>query len=158
LDNVEFERPSEEFIAQDWEEFTAGSPVFGVLRGYEPRDVGGLAWRDLQRKGHALVTWWIDQEAAEIVSVHVEPPGSGMGARLMDAAEAELKRRGVKQVVLATTNDKPRALSFYIKRGYRLVRLHLDAMDRVRQVKSRVPLIGDEGIPLRDMWEPQKEL
>lgn len=158
LDNVEFERPSEEFIAHDWEEFTGGSPVFGVLRGYEPRDVDGLAWRDPQRKGHGLVTWWIDEGVAEIVSLHAVPPGGGLGARLMDAAEAELKRFGVRQVVLATTNDNARALGFFSTRGCRLVRLHLDALDRVRQTKTGVPLIGREGIPLRDMWELQKEL
>ncbi len=45
-----------------------------------------------------------------------------------------------------------------MRRGYRLVRLHLDAMDRVRQAKPQVRLIGDEGIPLRDMWELEREL
>jgi GNAT superfamily N-acetyltransferase len=158
MTEVEFEHPSEEFIAQDWEEFTGGAPVFGLLRGYEPPDVDALAWRDPHRKGHGLVTWWVDGEVAEIVSVHAEPSGTGMGARLMDATEAELKRLGVKQAVIATTNDNPRALAFYVRRGYRLVRLHLDAMDRVREAKPHVPLIGNDGIPLRDMWELRKEL
>ena len=76
----------------------------------------------------------------------------------MDAAEEELRRRGVKTVHLVTTNDNHRALSFYVRRGYRLVRLHLDAMDRVRQAKPQVPLIGDDGIPLRDMWELERDL
>jgi hypothetical protein len=76
----------------------------------------------------------------------------------MDAVEEELRRRGVKAVHLVTTNDNHRALSFYLRRGYRLVRLHLDAMDRVRQSKPQVPLIGNDGIPLRDMWELEREL
>jgi hypothetical protein len=57
----------------------------------------------------------------------------------MDAAEEELRRRGAKTVVLATTNDNVRALNFYMRRGYRLVRLHLDAMDGVRARKPGVP-------------------
>jgi hypothetical protein len=76
----------------------------------------------------------------------------------MDAAEEEVRSRGVKTVVLATTNDNVRALSFYIRRGYRLVRLHLDAMDRVRALKPGVPSTGREGVPLQDMWELEKIL
>ena len=76
----------------------------------------------------------------------------------MEAAEAELRRRGVRTLRVVTTNDNPRALSFYVRLGYRLVRLHPDAMDRVRWLKPRVPLTGADGIPLRDMWELQREL
>ena len=76
----------------------------------------------------------------------------------MEAAEAELRRHGVRSLRVVTTNDNPRALSFYVRRGYRLVRLHPDAMDRVRRLKPRAPLTGADGIPLRDMWELCKEL
>ena len=68
------------------------------------------------------------------------------------------RRRGVRTAHLVTTNDNPRALSFYLRRGYRLVRLYLDAMDRVRQAKPQVPLTGNHGIALRDMWELEREL
>ena len=90
--------------------------------------------------------------------MRAEPAGGGAGTRIMDAAEDELRRRGVGKVVVATTNDNVRALNFYQKRGYRLVRLHLDAMDRVRERKPGVPLTGRDGLPLRDMWELEKEL
>jgi ribosomal protein S18 acetylase RimI-like enzyme len=145
-------------IEADWREFTGGSPVVGVLRGYEPSDVEGIVWRDSGSGRTGVVTWWIDGERAEITSVHAEPPGGGTGTRLMDAAEEDLRRRGVKVVVVATTNDNTRALNFYIKRGYRLVRLHLDAMDRVRALKPGVPRTGRDGVPLQDMWELEKAL
>lgn len=76
--------------------------------------------------------------------MHAEPPGNGTGTRIMDAAEEELRRRGVKTVFVATTNDNVRALNFYQKRGFRLVRLQLEAMDRVRAAKPNVPLTGRE--------------
>ena len=60
--------------------------------------------------------------------------------------------------VVVTTNDNARALAFYIAHGFRLVRLHLDAMDRVRRAKPQVPATGRDGVPLRDMWELRKEL
>jgi len=145
-------------IEADWREFTGGPPVVGILREYMPADVEGLLWRD-PGSGHAgVLTWWVDGERAEITSVHAEPAGSGTGTRLMDAAEEELRRCGVSCAVVATTNDNAHALNFYIKRGYRLVRLHLDAMDRVRAAKPSVPITGRDGVPMQDMWELEKRL
>lgn len=122
-----------------------------------PPDVEGLAFRARDGRSLGLVTWAVDGQRAEIVSLNALEPGQGIGSRLMDAAEEELRRRGVTTAYLVTTNDNPRALSFYLRRGYRLVRLHLDAMDRVRQTKPQVPLTGNHGIPLRDMWELERE-
>jgi ribosomal protein S18 acetylase RimI-like enzyme len=153
-----FRPATEQEIDRDWREFTGGSPVIGLLRSYEPSDVEGLAWEDEEINHRALVSWWIDRDRAEIVSVHAEPTGSGAGTRVMDAAEADLRSRGVTTVVLATINDNVRALSFYQRRGYRLIRLHLDAMDKVRDVKLGVPDLGQDGMPLRDMWELEKDL
>ena len=150
--------PTLEEIEADWREFTGGPPVVGLLREYFPADVEGILWRDPDGGRSGVVTWWIEGERAEITSVHAEPPGGGSGTRVMDAAEAELRRRGVKTAVLATTNDNTRALNFYIKRGYRLVRLHLDAMDRVRALKPGVPRNGRDGVPLQDMWELEKKI
>ncbi|HLC28461.1 MAG TPA: GNAT family N-acetyltransferase [Dehalococcoidia bacterium] len=152
-------RPATEAeIEADWREFTGGPPVIGALRDYIPSDVEGLIWRDPAAGRHGLVSWWIEGERAEMVSVHAEPPGSGTGTRIMDAAEEELRRRGVKTTILATTNDNVRALNFYRERGYRLVRLQLEAMDRVRAAKPSVPLTGRDSVPLRDMWELEKML
>jgi GNAT superfamily N-acetyltransferase len=145
-------------IEADWIEFTGGPPVVGVLREYLPADVEGIVWRDADSGRRGVVTWWADEDRAEIVSVRAEPQGGGAGTRVMDAAEDELRRRGVKTVVLATTNDNARALNFYIRRGYRLVRVDLDAMDRVRAVKIGVPRNGRDGVPLQDMWELEKSL
>ena len=149
---------TEEEIEADWRQFTGGPPVIGVLREYGPSDVEGVLWRDPDTGRTGVVTWWVDGGRAEITSVHAEPPGSGTGTRLMDAAEEELRRHGAKFVVLATTNDNSRALNFYIRRGYRLVRLHLDAMDRVRAAKPGVPTTGKDGVLLQDMWELEKTL
>lgn len=153
-----FRRASEQEIERDWRQFTGGAPVVGLLGQYEASDVHGLVSED-DSGGHlGLVSWWADGERAEIVSVHAEPTGSGIGARLMDAAEDELRTLGVTKVVLATTNDNVRAFNFYLNRGYRLVRVHIDAMDAVRRIKPDTPDIGTNGIPLRDMWELEKEL
>ena len=151
------EPASTETIRTLWEELW-GLPIDTPDREYMPDDVEGLVLKDQSGSTLALVTWAIEGERAEIVSVNALRPGSGVGSRAMDAAEEELRRRGVRNVHLITTNDNVRALAFYQRRGYRLVRLHLGGMDRVRAAKPEVPLVGNDGIPLRDMWELQKGL
>ena len=135
-----------------------GLPVVSVSREYMPEDVEGLLWRDDGGAVQGFVMWAVDGEAAEIVSVEALRQGMHIGGRLLDAAEEALRARGVWRITIVTTNDNLRALAFYVRRGYRLVRLHTDAMDRVRARKPQVPLAGAEGIPLRDMWELEKEL
>ncbi len=134
-------------------------PVITVARDYMPEDVdGGVLWRDSSGEARGLVTWAIDSEHAEIVTMDAFIQGVHIGGRLLDAAEAELARRGVRWLSITTTNDNLRALAFYVRRGYRLVRLDLDGVDRVRAAKPGVPVTGAEGIPIRDMWQLEKEL
>jgi GNAT superfamily N-acetyltransferase len=136
-----------------------GLPIVTVRRAYLPQDVEGLVWREAERES-GLVTWAIEGDAAEVVSLDAFAPGGGAGTWLMDAAEEELRRRGVTAVRLTTTNDNLRAFAFYVRRGYRLVRLDLDGMERVRAAKpdAAPAASGRDGIPLRDKWELEKRL
>jgi GNAT superfamily N-acetyltransferase len=151
------EAASTELIARLWQEHW-GLPIVTAKREYMPPDVEGLTWHTRDGRTLGLVTWAVDGRRAEIVSLNALEPGRGIGSRLMDVAEEELQRRGVRTAHLVTTNDNPMALSFYLRRGYRLVHLRLDAMDRVRRAKPQVPLTGNDGIPLRDMWELERGL
>ena len=51
------------------------------------------------------------------------------------------------------SNDNPPALRFYQKRGFALVAVHANAVERSRQIKPEIPLIGRGGIPIRDEIE-----
>ncbi|MBI1885066.1 MAG: GNAT family N-acetyltransferase [Chloroflexi bacterium] len=134
-----------------------GLPIVSVERQYLPVDVEGLIWRE-EGEVRGLVTWAVAGDRTEVVSLDALVEGQRIGGRLLAAAEKALRRRGVRSLRVVTTNDNLRAIAFYLRRGYRLVRVHPDAMERVRQVKPQVPLAGREGIPLRDMWELEKEL
>lgn len=146
-----------EEIARVWSE-RWGLPVIALARSYRPDDVEGIALAEQGGAIGGLVTWKTFDDGAEIVTLDAWPTGQGRGTRLLQRAEQELRRRGVKRLFLVTTNDNPRALNLYVRHGFRLVRLHLDAMDRVRARKPDVPLTGADGIPLRDMWELEKPL
>ncbi|MBI2568067.1 MAG: GNAT family N-acetyltransferase [Candidatus Schekmanbacteria bacterium] len=105
-----------------------------------------------------LVTWCAPGTRAEIGSLEAFPPGLGVGGRLLEHAEAELASRGIGCIELVTTNDNVRALTFYLRHGYRLVQVILDGMDRVRARKPDTPVVGSEGLPLRDLWLLTKDL
>jgi ribosomal protein S18 acetylase RimI-like enzyme len=141
-------------IAEAW-----GWPVITVVRSYaENEPLHGLVWRDEWGEIQGLITWFIEGEWAEIVTLDAYQQGRHIGGRLVDGAVAELRERGVRTLSVTTTNDNLRALSFYVRRGFRLVKLELDGMEQVRAVKPGVPLEGQEGLPLRDMLELVREL
>lgn len=144
-----------ELIAAAWQDEWGAPLIVSVHRDYAPGDVEGFAAYDDGQLA-ALVTWAQEGDEAEIVSLDAMIGGKGYGRALLHRAEAELWRRGVRRLLLVTTNDNVNAISMYLRDGWRVVAVHLDDMDRVRAKKPAIPLIGLEGIPLRDMWELEK--
>ena len=150
--------PDIDEIAADWVEFTGGPPILAVLGTFLPADVEALVLIDDEGGRQATISWFRKDDVAELVSVHASPPGGGMGAELLSHIEPMLRDAGVRRLLVATTSDNVDALRFYVRQGFRLVRLHLDWMDKVRQVKPGVPLAGNAGLPLQDLWELEKAL
>ncbi len=107
-----------------------------------------------------LLTYLVDTEnqSCEMVSVNSELEGRGIGTKLLAMAETEAKEKGCTRIWLITTNDNPEAAAFYVKRGYRLTKVHLDALEKSRQLKPQISAIGKHGIPLLDEWEFEKKL
>ena len=100
-----------------------------------------------------LLTYRIDGADCEVVTIDAFPEGAGAGTALLDAAAAAAREAGCGRVWLITTNDNLRALRFYQRRGFRLVAVHPDALERSRELKPSIPEIGLDGIPLRDELE-----
>lgn len=135
-----------------------GLPVITSRGAYQPDRVSGLVAHTEAGQLAGLVTWAVDRTEAEIVTIDAVRPGHGCGGTLLEAAEAALAEGGVDRLTVETTNDNLAALGFYVRHGYRLVALHLDAMDAVRARKPQVPLVGLDGIPLRDVLVLEKSL
>jgi ribosomal protein S18 acetylase RimI-like enzyme len=74
----------------------------------------GQLWIDLQRRR--------GERAAEIWAVRVLPclQGQGIGARMMRAAEDQLRARGFHWALLGVETDNPDACRFYERLGYTL--------------------------------------
>jgi len=100
-----------------------------------------------------LVTYAIERSECEVVSLDSLRSGCGVGTRLLDAVCSAARDAGCRRVWLITTNDNVHALAFYQKRGFELVAVHRGALEESRRLKPSIPLVGLDGIPLRDEIE-----
>lgn len=100
-----------------------------------------------------LVTYYLGANACEIATLDSLRAGQGIGARLVGAVRAVAERAGCSRLWLITTNDNTRALRFYQKQGFRLVAVHCGAVDKARQFKPQIPMLGDDDIPIHDEIE-----
>jgi N-acetylglutamate synthase-like GNAT family acetyltransferase len=105
-----------------------------------------------------LVTYVINDKACEIVSMNSLAEGKGVGSALIDAVKDVANKAGCKRLWLITTNDNTAALRFWQKRGFRLAALHRNAVEQSRKLKPKIPLTGNDGIPIRDEIEMEMTL
>ena len=100
-----------------------------------------------------LITYRIEGDQCEVVSLDSVRAGVGIGSALLDAVGTAAREAGCRRTWLITTNDNLAALRFYQKRGWRLVAVHREALAESRKLKPEIPQIGIDGIPLRDEIE-----
>jgi GNAT superfamily N-acetyltransferase len=100
-----------------------------------------------------LLTYFISEDEFEIVTLDSLVEKIGVGTALLSKAREFAKQAGCHRIWLITTNDNMPALRFYQKRGFQLVAVHQNALDYSRTLKPEIPLIGLDGIPLRDEIE-----
>ncbi|OGK13643.1 hypothetical protein A3C98_05480 [Candidatus Roizmanbacteria bacterium RIFCSPHIGHO2_02_FULL_37_15] len=96
--------------------------------------------------------------SCELISIDAVIRGQGTGTQLLNTVEQEARKSGCTRIWLITVNDNPEAAVFYVKRGYRLVKVHLNALEISRKLKPEIPKIGNHGIPIMDEWEFEKKL
>lgn len=100
-----------------------------------------------------VLTYVVDGDATEIISLEAVLGGRGVGRALIQRVCHEASLRGCQKVWLVTTNDNVKAIQFYQKAGFRLVKLYPGAVSRDRKLKPTIPLCGDNGIEIRDYLE-----
>ncbi|MAS37168.1 MAG: GNAT family N-acetyltransferase [Anaerolineaceae bacterium] len=117
---------------------------------------GFIAEQDGEKVG--LVTYRIDGEACELMTINSTIEGQGVGTALLEAVKTVAMEEGCKRLWLITTNDNLKALRFYQKRDLHIVAVYPGALDASRKVKPEIPLFGYDGIPLRDEIELEMTL
>jgi ribosomal protein S18 acetylase RimI-like enzyme len=119
-------------------------------RVYHPHALPGFAACDAAGEIVGLITYCLEGDDCEIVTLDSLRPGQGLGSALIDAVVGVARAAGCRRVWLITTNDNLNALRFYQKRGFRLLALYPNALEETRRLKPGLPRLGQEGIPLRD--------
>jgi GNAT superfamily N-acetyltransferase len=106
-----------------------------------------------------VLTYVVDGDECEILTLHAAERRSGVGTALIEAVERLAREAGCRRLWVLTTNDNVDALRFYQRRGFRLAELHPGAVDASRErLKPHIPTVGEYGIPLRDEIVLDKEL
>lgn len=100
-----------------------------------------------------LVTYHIERNECEIVSLNSLKENRGAGSALIETVLEEAKTRCCRRVWVITTNDNTSALHFYQRRGFHLRAVYPNALEVSRKIKPTTPLTGIDGIPLCDEIE-----
>lgn len=104
-----------------------------------------------------LLTYFVRDGVAVLATINAFT-GGGVGLLLVNALVEECRARGVRSILVTTTNDNTRALRFYQRAGFRLSALHVDAVTESRKIKPEIPARGLDDIPIRDEIELTMEL
>ncbi|WP_075075532.1 GNAT family N-acetyltransferase [Longilinea arvoryzae] len=113
----------------------------------------GLA-AELDGQVVGLATYRLLGDACELMSLDSRIERRGIGGALVAAVRALAVQAGCRRLRLTTTNDNLNALRFYQKRGFRLIGLHPGAVNAARRtLKPEIPLLGENGISIRDEIE-----
>lgn len=116
---------------------------------YYPHEHEGLIERRDDRIV-GLLTWCLDGDGMQLLTLNATLEGQGIGSSLMLTAIEEGRKRALKRIWLATTNDNLRAIGFYQRLGFRMVEIHIGSIDRAREIKPQIPDVGRGGIPMHD--------
>lgn len=97
----------------------------------------------------ALLTYIIKHDICEIISLNSLVKKKGIGSLLIEKIIAIANQRHCKKIIVITTNDNINAIRFYQKRGFDMVKVYRNSLDDSRKLKSSIPLIGENNIPLQ---------
>ena len=133
------------FIEQRWQ----GPRVMSHGREFYPHEEQGL----IERRDGAIVgllTYHIESEGMELLTLNSTLEGKGIGSALMLDAIAKARELTCERIWLTTTNDKLRAIGFYQRLGFRMAAINLGVVDEARKIKPEIPLVGERGIEIHD--------
>jgi GNAT superfamily N-acetyltransferase len=111
-----------------------------------------------QKKPLGLLTYYISDNACEILTLNSLMEGNGIGSELISSVREIAVTHHCRRLWLITTNDNLRALGFYQRRGFFISAIHYNAIAQSRKLKPQIPLYGSEGILLRDEIELEIKL
>lgn len=138
----------DEFIANRW----AAETIVVHGQEYHPAELHGFS-ACLEDTPIGLATYVMTGDACEVISLDSLRPRMGIGYALLDAVLAIAWQAGCRRVYLTTTNDNTPAMRFYQRYGFVFSAIRRDAVAESRKLKPSIPMVGQDGIPIRDEIE-----
>lgn len=123
---------------------------------YKPEDLKGFFAYDEDGNVIGMIGHIIKNNECEIVILESFKQNAGIGTALLNKIEEIAKKEGCDRIWLITTNDNLNALGFYQKKGFKIKAVYPGVIDEARKIKPEIPLIADNGIPIRDEIELEK--
>ena len=105
-----------------------------------------------------LLTLRYNERECEVMTVEAFVQRKGIGAALLAAAQRDARNHRCARMWLITTNNNLGAFAFYQKQGMRMSAVYPDALTEARKLKPQIPLIAENGIPIRDEVEFELDL
>ncbi len=133
------------FIERHW----GSTRIISLGKAYYPHEHEGFIERR-EGKIAGLLSMRTDEDSLEILTVNSVVPGERIGTSLILAAIEEARRRSFGRVWLTTTNDNMKAIGLHQRLGFRMVEVHVGAVDAARKIKPQIPETGRDGIPIHD--------
>ena len=156
-DIIKIDAPFREKVQPILDE-TWGSPFLAI---------NGKLWDSRTMPGYAAVSgdevigyllYEFHDGVCEIMVLESVVQNIGIASALIEQVKQTAKSSGLKKIIVQTSNDNIHAFRFYQRRGFTISEIRLCAMDSARRLKPSIPLIGEEGIPLRDEIEFEIEV
>ena len=142
-------------------------PVLEKTWGSVYLAINGKLWDSRTMPGFAAVSgddvigyllYEFHDDICEIMVLESVLENIGAASALIERVKRTAKSNRVSKVIVQTSNDNIRAFRFYQRRGFTIREFRLGAMDDARRLKPSIPLIGEDGIPLRDEIEFETEV
>ncbi|MCL2864219.1 MAG: GNAT family N-acetyltransferase [Lachnospiraceae bacterium] len=137
-------------------------PILDATWGAPYLAINGKLWDSRTMPGFAAVCgnevlgyllYEFHSGVCEIMVLESMTQNIGIASTLIERVKQAAKENSINKVIVQTSNDNTHAFRFYQRCGFAIREVRLGAMDAARQIKPSIPLIGEEGIPLRDEIE-----
>jgi ribosomal protein S18 acetylase RimI-like enzyme len=117
---------------------------------WRPTELDGFVAQDDDGSRVGLLTFDVQNDVLEVVTIDALREREGIGTALMLAAIERAHAAAVSTVRVMTTNDNQPAIAFYQHLGFRVTEVREDAVADSRVLKPSIPLVGVGGVPITD--------
>ena len=123
-----------------------GLPVVSISGAHDDPSVRpGFVAVDAAGAPAGYLTYIVDGDQCEVLTINALLEGAGVGRALMDAARTAAVNAGCRRLWLITSNENIRAIAFYQRWGMDLAALHRNFADTVRAAKPHLDTAADPG-------------